>query len=45
LLDLSPNAVEVALHRALRRLRDGFEAPAPKPGHHSPGVAAASDSV
>jgi RNA polymerase sigma factor (sigma-70 family) len=36
ILDLSPNAVEVALHRALRRLRDELgtapsEAPRPRP--------------
>ena len=33
LLELKTNAVEVALHRALGRLREGLEPPEPEPGH------------
>jgi RNA polymerase sigma factor (sigma-70 family) len=32
LLELKTNAVEVALHRALARLRDGLDPPGPEPG-------------
>jgi RNA polymerase sigma-70 factor (ECF subfamily) len=33
LLELKTNAVEVALHRALGRLREGLEPPGSEPGH------------
>ena len=45
LLDLSPNAVEVALHRALRRLRSQLEGLPPERGTARPGLTAASDAV
>jgi RNA polymerase sigma-70 factor, ECF subfamily len=46
LLDLSPNAVEVALHRALRRLRAELEADAkPAPRTHFPPMPSTAEGV
>jgi len=45
LLDLSPNAVEVALHRALRRLRVALEAGADSPADRIPGISPAPETL
>ena len=47
LLDLSPNAVEVALHRALRRLRAELEAEAPSraPRRQRPPMPSTADGM
>jgi RNA polymerase sigma factor (sigma-70 family) len=45
MLDLSPNAVEVALHRALRRLRDELDTGPSKAPHARPALRTSADGV